>query len=126
MNIIIKVDGKVVYEGPCGDIDVKTKKSFNPFGAFNTSSSVVINGQKIASGSSGDVPTLVIEGGVTGSVRSDGSVQARNIGGDVHAGGSCQCDNVTGSVNAGGSVQANDILGNARAGGSIIANRIGK
>lgn len=127
-DIIIKVGGKVVYEGPSGDVDVKAKKSGMFGGVFNVMnshvSSVSINGQTVVS--SGGVPPLVIQGNVTGNVRADGSVQANNIGGDVHAGGSCQCDDVAGSVNAGGSIQARDIKGSAKAGGSIVADRVGR
>lgn len=130
-DIIIKVAGKVVYEGPSGDVDVKAKKSGPAlkdfFGSFSShTSSVTINGQTVVSGSHMGVPPLVIQGNVTGNVRTDGSVQANNVGGNVDAGGSCQCDDVAGSVNAGGSIQAGDIQGSARAGGSIVADRVGR
>ena len=45
--------------------------------------------------------TLVIEGSVGGSVRSDGDVQCKSVGGSVTAGRDVQAGSVGGSVTAG-------------------------
>ena len=145
MVITIKVDGKVVYEGPSGDVDVAGSRAngngSNNFGNItgnnnsyvsvqgSSGSRVVIGGQVMGdsrggNGSMGNIH-VTIEGDVTGNVRCDGSLQCKDIGGMVSTGGSAHCGNVKGSVNAGGSIRCENVGGSAHAGGSLNANSIG-
>lgn len=103
---------------------------------------VTINGNGISSleekniitieGGTGDVnivncdnTKLTINGDVSGSVKSSGSVTAGNIGQYLDAGGSVECGTVNGDVKADGSATINgDVAGSARAGGSLRCGKV--
>jgi hypothetical protein len=123
-KIIIKVSGKVVYEGESGDVEVKDvniNRQINNI-SVNVSGKTVINGVSI--GGSTDIK-VEIAGDVTGSVIASGSVNCNLVGASVHAGGSVTCGDVGRDVEASGSATCQDVKGNVDAGGSVKCGNIG-
>jgi hypothetical protein len=110
-NIRIKVNGKVVYEGESGSVDVENKTS--------SFSSVTING--VTNVSQGAF--VLIEGNVEGNVTAPMGVECGDVKGNVDSGMSVTCGNVGGDVDAGMSVTCGTISGNVDAGMSVTGRK---
>ena len=99
----IKVNGKIVYEGKTGSVEVT--QSGGDINMNSYSNVAIINGKVISSSVSGSKGVEVkVEGDVYGNVSAPMGIS---------------CGNVTGDVNAKMGVNCGDISGNAQAGMSI-------
>ena len=66
-----------------------------------------------------DIPTVVINGNITGNVQVGNDLACRDIDGDAKAGSDLHANDVSGDATAGADLQANDVTGNVTAGADL-------
>ena len=118
----IRVNGKVVYEGPSGSvkIDQGNSGSMSVSNVSSRGSISIVNGVSSSNG-----VEVIVEGDVHGDVDAGMSVTCGNVGGSVDAGMSVTCKDVSGDVDAGMNINAAVIQGDADAGMNVNVGKRG-
>ena len=145
-KIEIKVNGKVVWEGDSGSVEVtgpESKQSgVNVSGNYYssvTTSQTVVNGRVISSSSTpainvevnGDVAgnvsgftTVNVTGNVSGDADAGTDLTCGDVGGSARAGTDLRAKNVQGDVRGGTDVNCGDVTGNVDAGMSVRCGKV--
>lgn len=66
-----------------------------------------------------EIPTVVINGNITGDVKVGNDLACRDIDGDAKAGSDINANDVSGDATAGADLHANDVTGNVSAGADV-------